>query len=378
MTAAAIEVRSVTKAYADERVLDSVDLSVAEGEFCVVVGPSGCGKTTLLDCIAGLRSVDAGRVSYFGEDVTDAPVSGRDVGYVFQDFEETLFPHRSTAENVAFGLRHGGGARSPEEIERAVDEVLELLAIGETRDSPPPALSGGQQQRVELARQLVRECDVMLFDDPLSDLDYKLGKRMELEMRRIHRERGDTFLYVTHDQDQALKLADRLVVMNRGTIEQVGPPTEVYERPANAFVARFVGDSNPLVGRLDRDLEGEAAAIETEIGEVEARTAPASIPEGTESMLIVRPERVAIGQDVGDRTNRFEATLEGQTYTGRYTEFAVSLDDGPDEFIAIQPGNADVGEAGDRLEVGWNAEDCWFFEALSASPGVTVDDLMEL
>jgi len=378
MTAAAIAVESLSKSFGDERVLRDVDLSVGDGEFCVVVGPSGCGKSTLLDCISGVQSLDAGRVTLRGEDVSRTPVEHRNVGYVFQDFEETLFPHRTTEENVAFGLRHGEADLSAEEIDRRIDEALSLLAISETRHSPPGALSGGQQQRVELARQLVRECEVMLLDDPLSDLDYKLAKRMELEMRRLHRERGDTFLYVTHNQDQALKLADRLVVMNRGVVEQVGTPTEVYNRPANAFVARFVGDSNPLVGRVREHVDAETAHVETEAGELLAATGDEPIPTGVDSLLITRPERVSVGEAAEGRDNQFSATLEGSTYSGEVTEFAFSLGERPDDFLVVEPGKADAGAPGDEVPIGWDATDCRIFGSLSTTGEVDLEDLLSL
>jgi ABC-type Fe3+/spermidine/putrescine transport system ATPase subunit len=185
-----ISVTSLEKSFANEQVLRGIDFTVDDGEFCVVVGPSGSGKSTLLKCIAGLVEFDRGSISLDGRDVGALSVPERNIGFVFQDFEERLFPHMTVAENVAFGLRQAGASET--EIETKTDEMLALLSIGETRDSFPSELSGGQQQRVELARQLVRECDVMLLDDPLADLDYKLQKRMELEMRQIHEELGSS------------------------------------------------------------------------------------------------------------------------------------------------------------------------------------------
>lgn len=376
MTTETIAIDSLSKSYPREQVLRDITIEIEDGEFCVVVGPSGCGKTTLLDCIAGLEAPDSGTISFFGRDVTRLSARERRVGYVFQEFEETLFPHKTTAENVAFGLEHGDADLSDAEIDDRIDELLSLLAIEGARDSRPRELSGGQQQRVELARQLARDCDLMLFDDPLSDLDYKLGKRMELEMRRIHRERGDTFVYVTHNQDQALKLADRIVVMNDGVIEQTGTPTEVYDQPANAFVARFVGDSNVLVGTLEH--ADEEVRVETDVGSVAATGVGEGLAVGTESPLIVRPEDVAIGESAADSDNRFEATLEGSTYMGERTEFTFSLAQLDEEIICVEPGNPTVGSAGDTVTIGWDSTDAKFFASLSETDAVTVETLMRL
>src|SRR6056297_1200369 len=242
-----VRVDSLDISFRNERVLQSIDLEIEDGEFCVIVGPSGCGKSTLLQTIAGLTTPDRGRVFLRGEDAGEMSVQDRDLGYVFQEFEDALFPHMSVGENIAFGVRQQSESVDEAALDERIDDLLAMLAIPETRDDLPSALSGGQQQRVELARQLIRECETMLLDDPLADLDYKLQKQMELEMRQIHEDLGSTFVYVTHNQDQALKLADKLVVMNQGMLEQVGTPDEVYANPATAFVGRFVGDSNPLL-----------------------------------------------------------------------------------------------------------------------------------
>jgi len=244
MSAENIRLQSVNISFRDEQVLQDIDLAVDDGEFCVIVGPSGCGKSTLLQSIAGLSEPDSGTVYLNGDPASSLSVQERNLGYVFQEFEDTLFPHMTVEENVAFGVRQQDEQVDEEQLSEEIDEMLDLLAIGDTRDDLPSGLSGGQQQRVELARQLIRGCDTILLDDPLADLDYKLQKRMELEIRRIHEELESTFLYVTHNQDQALKLADTVVVMNRGRIEQIGTPSEVYHNPNTAFVANFIGDNN--------------------------------------------------------------------------------------------------------------------------------------
>ena len=374
MTATAIAIESVTKSFRSETVLRDIELEVEDGEFCVVLGPSGCGKSTLLKCIAGLIESDDGTITLDGRDAAELSVQERNLGYVFQEFEETLFPHKSVAENIAFGLEQRDDPPTQSEIDETIDEMLTLLAIEETRDDLPGALSGGQQQRVELARQLCRNCEVMLFDDPLADLDYKLQKRMELEMRSLHADLGSTFLYITHNQDQALKLADKLVVMNRGMIEQIGTPESVYHDPQNAFVCRFVGDSNALVTNGKPTEVGDGVVdVQTEVGPMRA-TAQNGAEKET-GMVIVRPEAVSLETDDCDVT--VTGVLEGRTYTGETTEFAVSLDGTDREFYVVVPDSPEIGAIGDSIDLGWNVDDALYFDELSVTDTVTITDLIE-
>jgi len=372
----AISVSSLRKSFTTEEVLCGIDLHIESGEFCVVVGPSGSGKSTLLKCIVGLLDYDDGWVTLNGKDVESVPVEDRNLGYVFQDFEERLFPHMTVEENVAFGLRNQEDGPSDSEINERITSMLELLAISETRDNAPGELSGGQQQRVELARQLVRRCDVMLLDDPLADLDYKLQKRMELEMRRIHEELDSTFLYVTHNQDQALKLADKLVVMNHGMIEQVGPPDEVYDNPNTAFVGRFVGDSNPLLGDVV-EARGERVAVETNAGRVLAKPRGDSA-DGNRVLIITRPEELVLGRGAMERDNAFDARIESRTYTGETTEFVVAVEGLKQEFEVVVPGNVGFDDLDRKTKIGWNAEQGIAYDQLSVSDAVAVDDLIEV
>jgi len=373
-----VEVESLSKSFGDEAVLREVDLSVAPGEICVVVGPSGCGKSTLLKAIAGLVETDDGVVRFDGADAGDLSIPERDVALVFQEFEETLFPHMTVAENVAFGLRQREGVADAE-IDERVDEMLDLLAISELRDDHPDELSGGQQQRVELARQLVRGCDVLLMDDPLADLDYKLQKRLQLELRRLHAEWGATVVYVTHNQDQALTLADTLAVLNDGTIEQVGAPAEVYDDPQTAFVGRFVGDANLAEGEYV-GTEGETLLVETGAGRLAATSHAPPESAGVHSYVLVRPERIAVGEDAARKENVVEATLQGRTFTGEETEFAVDVAGIDEQFQIRVPGNVSVGAIGDRVTVGWDAVDARLFHdgTLSASGEYTPAQLREL
>ena len=374
----AISIRDLSKTFSNETVLHDVSLDIEEGELCVIMGPSGSGKSTLLQCIAGLVDHESGAIEFDGTPATAVPVKERNLGYVFQEFEDTLFPHKTVGDNVAFGLEQQDADHSQAEIDDRVDEMLELLAISETRDDLPMELSGGQQQRVELARQLVRECEVMLLDDPLADLDYKLQKRMELEIRQIHEEMGSTFVYVTHNQDQALKLADKLVVFNHGRIEQVGTPEKVYHDPASAFVGQFVGDSNPFIGTAT--VEDDHATVETDVGTMAARVNGDRPQDGRQSLTMVRPENVAFGEEAIGRENVFEAKFVDWTYMGEETEYVFEVEGIDYTLQAIEEGTPSMGDAdiGTTVSVGWSRENTLCFGTVSSAPADTVTSIMEV
>src|ERR671923_1125374 len=248
----AIELVGVEKefssAHGDVRAVEHVDLRIAEGEFFSLLGPSGCGKTTTLRMVAGFEEPSSGRILLHGRDMVGVPPYRRDVNMVFQHY--ALFPHMDVFENVAFGLRR---KRVPkDEIRRRVTEALRLVELEGRERRPPRQLSGGQQQRVALARALVNRPRALLLDEPLGALDLKLRRAMQLELKRIQKDVGITFVYVTHDQEEALTMSDRLVVMNAGRIEQLDEPEEIYERPGTRFVANFIGTSNIVTGRLER------------------------------------------------------------------------------------------------------------------------------
>lgn len=247
-----IEVRQLSKRYGDFAALDRVDLSVREGELLALLGPSGCGKTTLLRMIAGLDRPDGGQVLFAGTDATDRPVGERRVGFVFQHY--ALFRHMTVFDNVAFGLRVRPRGQRPDrdEIRRRVSELLRLVQLEWLADAYPSQLSGGQRQRVALARSLAVEPEVLLLDEPFGALDAKVRKDLRRWLRELHDEIHLTSVFVTHDQDEALEVADRVVVMNRGRIEQIGTPDEIYEQPATPFVTRFLGDVNLFHGRVEQ------------------------------------------------------------------------------------------------------------------------------
>ena len=282
------------KSFGDTPVLKGVDLTVAEGEFCVIVGASGCGKSTLLRAIAGLEQLDSGSISIGGRQVDALPPAERGIAMVFQSY--ALYPHLTVYENMAFALRL---AKRPQaEVDEAVQRAAAILGLGDYLARKPAALSGGQRQRVAIGRAIVRQPQVFLFDEPLSNLDASLRNRMRFEFAALHRQLGTTTVYVTHDQVEAMTLADRIVVMREGVVEQVGTPSDLYERPANRFVAGFIG--SPQMNFLDGEVVDDGAsgrALELASGERVALPAGGNTPVGAPLTLGVRPEHWRPGGD---------------------------------------------------------------------------------
>jgi len=284
-----VSLEQVVKRFGDTTAVDGVSLDIDRGEFFSLLGPSGCGKTTTLAMIGGFEMPSAGTVRLGGVDVSWVPPYRRDVNTVFQSY--ALFPHLDVFGNVAFGLRRRRAKKH--DVARRVTEALRLVDLPGYETRKPGQLSGGQQQRVALARALVNEPRVLLLDEPLGALDLKLRKQMQVELKRIQQEVGITFLYVTHDQEEAMTMSDRLAVMNDGRIEQLGSPEDVYERPATEFVASFLGASNLLAGRV-RAREGDIVVVELE-GGGQVRVDRARVPEGAGAVKVgVRPEKIRI------------------------------------------------------------------------------------
>ena len=317
MANAVVELKGCTRHYGGVRAVEAMDLVIFEGEFLSLLGPSGCGKTTTLNLIAGFVEPTAGRILIDGEDVTGLPAHLRGLGVVFQSY--ALFPHLSVFENVAFALRE---RRTPaEEIARRVGEALALVQLDRQGRQRPAELSGGMQQRVALARALVYRPRVLLLDEPLAALDKKLREEMRDELRAIQRSVGITTVFVTHDQAEALGLSDRIAVMSRGRIEQLGAPREIYERPASRFVADFIGASTVLRGRAvadDRVALSPDLTIRVRVGGI--------LRVGEQVELAIRPERVRLAAAAGEGTA--EARIEGLVYQGAMTEVSARLADG--------------------------------------------------
>jgi len=311
---AAIELEAVAKRYGAHAAVDGVSLAIGEGEFFSLLGPSGCGKTTTLRMIAGFVEPDEGRILLHGDDVTSVPPNRRPVNMVFQQY--ALFPHMSVYDNVAFGLSVRGVPRK--EHGDRVNEILRVVALEGYEKRRPRQLSGGQQQRVALARALVNRPAALLLDEPLGALDVKLRRHMQLELKRIQHEIGTTFVYVTHDQEEALAMSDRIAVMNGGRVEQLGTPRDIYEHPASDFVADFVGTVNVL------DLDG-----------------------GRES---VRPERIRILREGG----RLDGVVADVVYLGVYRQFHVDTAAGRVVSVRLSDEPLDHVEAGSAVSLSWD------------------------
>ena len=349
MSGEAIRFEGVTKRFGDAVAVEGLDLAVLQNEFFSLLGPSGCGKTTTLRMVAGFEQPSEGAVFLDGEPVDDVPPYNRNVNTVFQSY--ALFEHLDVQENVAFGLRRrkvGDG-----EVKSRVGEALELVQLTGREKSKPNQLSGGQKQRVALARALVNRPAVLLLDEPLGALDLKLRKQMQVELKQIQREVGITFLYVTHDQEEALAMSDRIAVMDAGRVQQCGPPEEIYESPDKTFVAEFIGVSNLLPGKV----EGEAVRLET--GELCASEIPADAGQGDVVYCSVRPEKIVL-DEIEDGMVSVSGTIVERIYLGTTTQVIVELSSGP-RMISLEQNWArsradDRWEIGETVRLGWRPE----------------------
>jgi spermidine/putrescine transport system ATP-binding protein len=347
---------SVTKRFGEVTAVDDLSLALDAGEFFTLLGPSGCGKTTTLRIVAGFEEPSAGRVLIDGEDVVSLPAHKRPTNTVFQSY--ALFPHLSVGDNVAFGLKRKRVAR--DEIDRRVREGLERVGLAQEINRRPNQLSGGQQQRVALARALVNLPKVLLLDEPLGALDLKLRKGLQVELKRIQREVGITFLYVTHDQEEALTMSDRIAVMNEGRLEQIGTAEDVYERPATTFVAGFIGVSNLMPGVVTG--AGERGGMKLDSG-VEVPVAVNGLAAGERAHAVVRPEklRIATGGDPAEGGEpSVEGTVESSVFLGTSTQIVVRLADDVPMMVLVP--NADEAErqrlpgGGARVRLSWAPE----------------------
>ena len=320
-----IEIKNISKSFGDKCILDNVSTNVRKGEFVTILGPSGCGKTTLLRILAGFAQADKGEVCINGKDITNVPPHMRPVNTVFQRY--ALFPHLDVYENIAFGLKLQN--IPSDEINRRVMKVLKMVSMTDYEDRDVESLSGGQQQRVAIARAIANQPKVLLLDEPLAALDLKMRKDMQIELKEMHKQLGITFIYVTHDQEEALTLSDTIIVMNEGKIQQIGTPTDIYNEPQNSFVADFIGESNILNGKMIKDKLVEFAGHEFECVDE-------GFGENVDVDVVIRPEDIYIMNRLEGA--QFSARVKSCTFKGVHYEMFVETDKGYE--LMIQDYNA--------------------------------------
>ena len=325
-----IEIKNISKSFGDKCILDDVSINVKKGEFVTILGPSGCGKTTLLRLLAGFGKADKGEIRINGEDITNIPPHLRPVNTVFQRY--ALFPHLDVYENIAFGLKL---QKVPaDEIDKIVLRVLKMVSMTDYEDRDVESLSGGQQQRVAIARAIANQPKVLLLDEPLAALDLKMRKDMQIELKEMHKKLGITFVYVTHDQEEALTLSDTIIVMNEGKIQQIGTPTDIYNEPQNSFVADFIGESNILNGRMIKDKLVEFVGHQFDCVDE-------GFGENTEVDVVVRPEDIYIMNRLDGA--QFTGKVKSCTFKGVHYEMFVDSDNGYElmvqDYNAFEPGS---------------------------------------
>jgi spermidine/putrescine transport system ATP-binding protein len=363
MTEYAVEIRNVTKLFSSKRgkntedvwAVKEMNLSIPRGKFFTLLGPSGCGKTTSLRLIAGFEQPTTGDVLIQGKPMTKVPPNSRPVNTVFQNY--ALFPHLNVARNVGFGLEIKRVMRA--EREARVQEALELVQLGNMGNRKPSQLSGGQQQRVALARALVNKPSVLLLDEPLGALDLKLRKAMQIELKQLQVQVGITFIYVTHDQEEALTMSDQIAVMNNGVILQLGDPVTLYERPVNRFVADFIGESNFLHGKFLSSEAGKAL-IQVDGAQVSVRDSDQSLFTGQEVMFTVRPEKVTLATHNLGVAEAFTGLVQEVIYIGTDTRYLLKLASGQPLIARVQNGcqvERNEFQKGSQVRIGWRPED---------------------
>jgi spermidine/putrescine transport system ATP-binding protein len=347
----AVELSAVTKRFGEFIAVDELTLDIYEGEFFSLLGPSGCGKTTTLRMIAGFEEPTEGGISVGGDPMRRVPPYRRPVNTVFQSY--AIFPHLNVFDNVAFGLRRSGV--KGEELHKRVTDACEMVQLSGFEKRKPSMLSGGQQQRVALARALVNHPEVLLLDEPLGALDLKLRKEMQLYLKNLQHEVGITFIYVTHDQEEALTMSDRIAVMNEGRVQQVADPPTLYELPRNRFVSDFIGQTNVFSGTVE-SVSGKRITLSTPSGKVEATAREAEVEVGVEAHAAVRPEKVRFGSE-GDNVST--ARIQQLVYLGVSTQYIAELPDGEKLVLYQQNSREDANpEIGEEVPVAWDARNC--------------------
>lgn len=351
-----VELRQVSKMFNGEPVVRNVDLKIHRGEFFSILGPSGCGKTTTLRMIGGFETPSVGEVLICGQLMTQTPPYRRPVNTVFQSY--ALFNHLTVWENVAFGLKLKKLGRG--DIQEQVDQVLQLVKMDALAKRFPGQLSGGQQQRVALARALVNRPEVVLLDEPLGALDFKLRKEMQVELATLQRELGLTFVMVTHDQEEALSLSDRIAVMNQGLVEQIGTPAQIYEQPRTAFVANFIGDTNLFHGKIEGTHPAMLWVVSEQGLRMKVKTSETGdVPTSGFVKVSVRPEKIQISlTEPPEGVNCFMGRLQDVMYLGTHLNYLVRLDSGDLVRVTQSTAGLAVPDADTPLYVHWAASDC--------------------
>jgi spermidine/putrescine transport system ATP-binding protein len=347
----AVELSAVTKRFGEFVAVDDLTLDIYEGEFFSLLGPSGCGKTTTLRMIAGFEEPTEGGISVGGDPMRGVPPYRRPVNTVFQSY--AIFPHLNVFDNVAFGLRRSGV--KGEELHKRVTDACEMVQLSGFERRKPSMLSGGQQQRVALARALVNRPEVLLLDEPLGALDLKLRKEMQLYLKDLQHEVGITFIYVTHDQEEALTMSDRIAVMNEGKVQQVADPPTLYELPRNRFVSDFIGQTNVFSGTVE-SVSGKRITLSTPSGKVEATAREAEVEVGSQAHATVRPEKIRFGSE-GDNVST--ARIQQLVYLGVSTQYIAELPDGEKLVLYQQNSREDANpEIGEKVPIAWDARNC--------------------
>jgi spermidine/putrescine transport system ATP-binding protein len=369
-----VQLTGITKRFGTMTAVDAVHLDVHPGEFLSLLGPSGCGKTTTLRMLAGFEQPDAGSIRISGQEVAGVPPHKRDVNTVFQQY--ALFPHMSVWDNVAFGPRSRKVGEA--ELRPKVDEMLNIVRLGEFAKRRPSQLSGGQQQRVALARALVNRPSVLLLDEPLGALDLKLRQAMQIELKRIQRDVGITFVFVTHDQEEALTMSDRIAVMTQGRIEQLGTPGEIYERPASVFVAGFIGSANLLPATV-ASVDGDQVVVATQAGvTVRGSSGGRRFEVGGPATVMVRPERIDIGTGAAPSADALRARVTESIFQGASSKVILRTDEHTELIAHVEAGHGTMPRSGDEVWVSWAPDAAFLLPERTTVVGATTTDVDEV
>jgi spermidine/putrescine transport system ATP-binding protein len=366
-TEGGVEVRNVTKRFGSMVAVDNVSLTINPGEFVALLGPSGCGKTTTLRMLAGFEQPDEGEVYISGQPLAGVPAHKRNVNTVFQNY--SLFPHMNVLDNVAFGPRSRGIDKATARAQ--AQEMLETVRLGEYGSRKPAQLSGGQQQRVALARALVNRPSALLLDEPLAALDLKLRQAMQIELKRIQREVGITFIFVTHDQEEALTMSDRIAVMSQGRVEQVGTPEDIYYRPASIFVASFIGSANLLPARVQNVSETEVT-VETANGAVVTGDRDGRLfTVGKTATVMIRPERIVIEDDPVANQANVKAVVTNRIFHGASSDVHVQTADGTELVADLEADDGFQCKPGEDVWVSWPNGSAYILPETTVHAGAT-------